>query len=143
MSPKNKVVAKAFIRHNQKFLILKRSETDTKLPLKWDLAGGKIDEGESIDEGFLREVKEESGLELSRYKLLYSVTSAKDVLDTQAKNFVFLIFFAESTSDEVMLSFEHSEYRWVDKEELFEPMRDHPVHEAAFKHIFDNNLDTI
>ena len=63
--------AKVVILNEQgQCLALKRSQASANNAGKWDFPGGKIDQGESFDEGLLREVEEErkshSRLYLSR-----------------------------------------------------------------------------
>ena len=45
-----------------RILIMRRSGTDPKNPLKWDFPGGHLEEGESPKQGALRELEEESNL---------------------------------------------------------------------------------
>lgn len=52
-----------FIRHQEKFLMLFRNKSPNQH--KWNGVGGKIERGESPTEAILREIKEESGLNLA------------------------------------------------------------------------------
>ncbi len=57
--------AKALIVDSQnRALILRRSKTHRYVPFTQDLPGGKVEEGESMLAGLLREIHEEVGLEL-------------------------------------------------------------------------------
>ncbi|HMF32488.1 MAG TPA: NUDIX domain-containing protein, partial [Candidatus Lokiarchaeia archaeon] len=55
---------KAIIRDEDKFLILKKSDLVDIYPGQWDLPGGRLEEGETWDEGLAREVWEETALEV-------------------------------------------------------------------------------
>ena len=52
-----------------KILLIKQPFDD--LDRAWSLPGGKIEEGESLGSGVIREVKEETGIDVSVKRLLY------------------------------------------------------------------------
>lgn len=55
--------ASAFITYNNKILLLHRDSIPTITdPDKWSVVGGNIEEGETVDEGMRREIKEEVNL---------------------------------------------------------------------------------
>ena len=60
---------------DNKILILKRSTDSKTNPGKWELPGGKVDQGESFDQALIREVSEETGPKVP----LPSVTSTRDM----------------------------------------------------------------
>jgi len=47
-------------------LVVRRVPGDDALPGAWELPGGGVDEGETIAEGALRELREETGLEAAK-----------------------------------------------------------------------------
>lgn len=51
-------VVGAIIENNNKILCALRSK-DMSLPMMWEFPGGKIEEGESVNEAIVREIKEE------------------------------------------------------------------------------------
>lgn len=56
----------AIIRNEKgEFLLLRRSENSRTNPGKWDLPGGKVNQAESLKEGVVREVWEETGISIS------------------------------------------------------------------------------
>lgn len=55
---------KAFILDNDKLLMIQKSDKDIVNPNKWEVPGGKLEFGETIDEALLREVKEEVGIDI-------------------------------------------------------------------------------
>jgi len=55
---------KAFIINEGKVLLIKKSENAPVEPNKWEVPGGRIKFGESIDEHIKREVREEVGIDI-------------------------------------------------------------------------------
>ncbi|MDP3974322.1 MAG: NUDIX domain-containing protein [Candidatus Daviesbacteria bacterium] len=102
---------KAFIDRKGEILIL----VDPKLGV--DLPGGKIKEDENdLREALKREVREETGLEIEIGDpfITWMIEFPKDHRN-QGK--VFLVGYrCKYISGDVTLSDEHSEYRWVNKE---------------------------
>jgi 8-oxo-dGTP diphosphatase len=103
----------AVIRNGEgRVLLLKRSDDDTINPGKWDLPGGKIDEGETFDQALVREVREESGLAVG----LCHVAGAGE-LELPDKRIAYLILECAAESGDISLSPEHSAYCWIDPAE--------------------------
>ncbi len=95
------------------FLLLKR-EKDTDIPK------GHIEKGESAIEAAKREVKEETGLEplflpYFSVKTRYFFYEGKEKVMKNVK-----FFIAKSHTKEVKISFEHTGYSWLDKENMLE-----------------------
>ena len=53
---------------NDKILLVKQKVNDER---NWSLPGGKLKRGESLEQGIIREMKEETGLDVAVEKLLY------------------------------------------------------------------------
>jgi 8-oxo-dGTP diphosphatase len=116
MAIKYWVGAKAFIYNTKlkKFLILRRSLDDFGAGL-WENAGGKKEMKEDIRDTLKREIFEETGIEVKEYKLCYATGINED------KNpFMVIGFLVPTTKEDIELSFEHTEYKWVTKDEMFE-----------------------
>lgn len=55
---------KAFIVNDGKILLVKKSKDDPSHPNEWEIPGGRIEFGETIDEHIKREVMEEVGIDI-------------------------------------------------------------------------------
>jgi 8-oxo-dGTP diphosphatase len=99
-------------------LILQRSTKDDVLPGYWDLPGGTLEDGEDPSRGAIREVKEETSLDIKDVKLFFH-TSNVDV--SKNKQFVTLIFHAKISGDEVVINpSEHEKYKWINPTDISE-----------------------
>ena len=97
-----------------KYLVALRSaEKYPEAGAQWEMVGGRINPGVSLRENLKREVMEETGLEItSEPKLI----AAQDIIRPH-KHIVRLTYsgFAEG---EVKLSDEHTEYKWLNMDDL-------------------------
>lgn len=96
-----------------KVLILKRSADSKTNPGKWELPGGKVDQGEPFDKALVREVLEETGLTISLGNVIGA--SQQNLSLVRA---VHLIMYAEIVEGELTLSSEHEGYAWEFPENL-------------------------
>lgn len=109
------ITQKTFIfDEDGKFLILRRTKTAPSKPNNWDLPGGAIEIGEDAGEAIVREIKEETGLQVEDLKP-FDVYSEYDEDD---EFWVSIAYFAKTKSKKVKLSFEHDEFKWVTPEEF-------------------------
>ena len=93
-----------------KVLILKRSLAEKYCPNFWDLPGGKVENGETLQEAAVRETKEECGLNMKIGKNYFYVYCCKD------KQLNIYGFKTKLVDGNVLLSEEHTDFRWVNKE---------------------------
>ena len=96
----------------------------------WDAAGGQIEIGESIEEGVLREILEESGITATMRSLVgvYSnvgIYTAQDGV-THIPTKVLLEFVCDYVSGAPTPSNETSEVRWVPMDEALKYVTYHP-----------------
>mgnify|MGYP003404825222 FL=1 len=109
------LAVKGIIRRSDgKMLVLKRSSKDDHKPGVWETVGGGMDREETPQEALMREIQEETSLDV-RVDVPFNVFSFKK--DTGEFK-VGITFLCEYLSGEVMLSDEHSEYRWIDPKEF-------------------------
>ena len=109
------LAVKGIIRRSDgKMLVLKRSSKDDHKPGVWETVGGGMDREETPQEALMREIQEDTSLDV-RVDVPFNVFSFKK--DTGEFK-VGITFLCEYLSGEVMLSDEHSEYRWIDPKEF-------------------------
>ena len=110
----SKVSAKIVLHRNGKVLLVKNDRG-------WDLPGGHIKEDESILEGLMREVFEETGLTLS----------SQDIksLNLRHKNKRF--FSGEFLTDDIQLSDEHYEHGFYDMDKIQDMKELAPIFKQA------------
>jgi 8-oxo-dGTP diphosphatase len=94
-------------------LLLRRSNACRSFAGTWEWPGGKADEGEAFDAAVLREVREETGLEVE----LTGVAGAFGVEMTQM-HLAVLCMEARLTGGTLRLSEEHDDYKWVSITEM-------------------------
>lgn len=108
------VIVKGIILHQDKVLILKRSENDRINPGKWEFVGGKINFGEKLEDALMREVKEEASIDIVIDEVLY----ATNYRTSPVRNDVVIVYKCRALNDKVTLSKEHTAFKWADEEEL-------------------------
>ncbi|PKG53291.1 (deoxy)nucleoside triphosphate pyrophosphohydrolase [Olleya sp. 1-3] len=101
----------AIIQFGDKTLAVQRSKT-MKLPLKWEFAGGKIEEGETEIECIEREISEELNIKIEVKERLTPVTHQYPNLKIKL-----IPFITEYLSGELELR-EHCNFLLADKNDL-------------------------
>jgi nucleoside triphosphatase len=101
-NPENKVLICKSNKWNQKFVI----------------PGGHIEAGEKMEEALVREVKEETGLEIYDIELLGISESIYSESFQNQKHFLFIDFICRSDSTEIELNHEAQSYQWIELSEI-------------------------
>ena len=97
---------------NGKILIVRRAAADF-LGGSYELPGGGVDDGETISEAAIREVKEETGLSVSK---ILAVFAGFDYTTDRKPRVRQVNFLVEVEAGKVVLNHaEHDEFRWVDE----------------------------
>jgi 8-oxo-dGTP diphosphatase len=113
---KTELTTLCYIEKDEKYLLLHRNKKDKDRSKDlWIGLGGHFLEGESPEECVLREVKEESGLTLTNYKLRGIVTFR----DPQGIEYMFLYSATEFEGDIPDKDYnDEGELFWIDKNEI-------------------------
>lgn len=109
----------AIIEHveTNTILLIKRSEKLPFNPGLWETVFGRVDQGESAQEGLLREIEEEIGktdVTILRPFRDFHIYRGEEIIENEL---IGMVFYAQANTQEVNLSNEHSEYQWVPPEE--------------------------
>lgn len=108
----------------------------------WDCTGGQIEEGESVEEGVIREIFEESGVKATVKCLcgIYSNVGKHLFYDgvTQVPTKVMLDFICEYMDGELTCSDETSEVIWVSGKEVLSYITS-PAQIYRFKNMLNFN----
>ena len=106
-----KTATVAVINTDKKLLILQRGSTAPWMPNRYCLPGGNRESNESLLECAIRELSEETQICITNTELVTS-RSIK-----YSSSFSKTIFLLNQFIGQVNLNWEHSDYKWVDKEE--------------------------
>ena len=107
-------VVAALIEKDNKYLIAKRSTGDANVLGKWEFPGGKVKENESEMDAIEREIKEEFELDIKAKKFLIN-----NVCEYPTKVVDLRLYECKYVSGQFHLH-DHSEYRFVNKEEIID-----------------------
>lgn len=102
---KHIIRTRAIIKKDGKILVLKEKNNTFGLP------GGRLNKGETIEKALIREIKEETGLEVKKYKMCY--------LGEVPESNSLVIFYVIKTNDsDIKISKEHLSYEWMTLEQI-------------------------
>lgn len=109
-----KVIVKSLIINSslKKALLIRRQDDDEEGGGTWESAGGKVEENESLEEAIIREIREETGITVSPERLLYASLG-----EINGEKHIFIVYLCTTNETKAVLSAEHTDFRWVDKEE--------------------------
>jgi 8-oxo-dGTP diphosphatase len=107
------------LKNTTKILLLKRSETANLLPNTWDYPLGRIENLEGPHEGLKRILKNKTGLEVEVIKPL-NVFHYFRAEKTPENEVLGVVWICQTNHNQVTLTTEHSEYRWVEIKEALD-----------------------
>ena len=98
---------------NDEILVLKRHPKSKTDPCMWELPGGKVERGEHFSDALVREIAEETSLDVKVGDFCEAVQN-----DYMHKRTVQVMMYLEDISGEVKISDEHTDWMWADLEKL-------------------------
>ena len=109
---------KAFIIHNEKVLILKESlkYKDGSNPGSFDVVGGRVKPGQHFKESLIREIKEETGLDVKIGKPFH-VEEWRPNVKGEQWHIIGTFFKCTTNSDNINLSKDHENYLWINPDD--------------------------
>ncbi len=103
-----------YIEKNDKYLMLHRTKKENDLNEgKWIGVGGKFEKDETPEECLLREVFEETGLTLTKYRLRAVITFISNEWKTE-----YMYLFTASEFSGELSECDEGELKWVDKKDI-------------------------
>jgi 8-oxo-dGTP diphosphatase len=94
-------------------LIVKRHPKSRTDPEMWELPGGKVENGEHFADALVREIKEETNLDVNVGDFCEAVQN-----DYSHKRTVQLMMYLDDIKGSVEISEEHTEFKWASLEEI-------------------------
>lgn len=108
-----------YIEKDDKYLMLHRVKKENDLNKdKWIGVGGKFEEGETPEECLLREVKEETGLTLTKYQFRGIITFLSDEWGCEYMHLFTATEYEGELPEQEMKNCKEGELVWVPKEEI-------------------------
>lgn len=119
MTYKMFVATKAFIVNNGKVLLLRESNKyqDGTNTGRYDVVGGRVEPGQRFDASLLREIKEETGLDV-RVGRPFFVNEWRPVVKGEPWQIVGTFFECFTDNGNITLGADHDEYVWIDPKDF-------------------------
>jgi mutator protein MutT len=106
------VVVQGVVRNGGSYLVMKRSDQAEHSPGKWEFPSGKPLYKESMEDAIMREVREETGLNVELGNRIVSETEGT------VAQLIVVTYICESRSRNVTPSFEHTEFKWMSVDDI-------------------------
>lgn len=108
------LTVRGIIKNNaNEILIVKRHPKSRTDPEMWELPGGKVEKGEFFADALVREIKEETNLDVKVGDFAEAVQN-----DYMHKRTVQLMMYLGDVKGEVKISDEHTDWMWADLEKI-------------------------
>jgi 8-oxo-dGTP diphosphatase len=118
---------------SDKLLVVQRAAEDDALGGEWEIPGGGVDEGETIEQGARRELLEETGLVVSEVLGIFPGFDYTTARKPKARQFNFRVHV--EPGDVVLDPNEHDDYRWITEADI-DALRDDPVMQKCLHDAF-------
>lgn len=122
----NRIIVHTLIKIDDKYLVTKRSKSETTFPEYWDIPGGLVEYGELPKNAVIRETKEEINLNIIPTKVIHEDSNLDEKKDMIFIRLVYLCKLVDDIKNIKLDYEEHSEYRLIKslddlEEELISP----------------------
>lgn len=118
MSSQHPHVGLGIIIENSEGQILVIKREGSHAPF-WSIPGGKLELGETFEDGAIRELKEELDIDLKSPKVI-AVTNNLKTYEAEGAHFISIILLAKTFKGQLKIMEPHkcTEFRWVDPHDL-------------------------
>ena len=110
------IVVVALLRRGNTLFIAKRADSKQTWPGRYELIGGHVDPGETLEDALRREVREEIGVEATVGQIVGAFTYESE--DTFKVEICYLCELADASAEPVINPEDHSEGQWIDSSQL-------------------------
>jgi len=107
-------IAAKILNNSQEVLLIKRSTEDNYSGI-WEVPGGAVEKGESLEQALKREVLEETGLyveKINRFLIYFGFHNIETGKTTRK------FCFEVQTNGNIHISFEHQRFMWFTQKEI-------------------------
>lgn len=111
------MIISSVIVNKGKVLILQRSKDEDVFPGLWEIPGGGVEFGESVEDALIRETKEETGLNVSILQPVnvFDYLREKEDLLVHA---IQLNFIVKMIGGKIKMSDEHDNFAWITAKDM-------------------------
>jgi 8-oxo-dGTP diphosphatase len=106
-----RTVGALFIRVDGKVLLGLRAPTKKSWPGHWDTIGGRVEDGESLEEALVREAREEVGVTPVEFRLIATVRERRQEIYGDALHHIYAVTRWQG-GEPANVCDEHIELRW-------------------------------
>ena len=110
-------VGALFIRLDGKVLLGLRSPSKRSWPDHWDTIGGHVEDGESLEGALVREIREETGVTPTRFRLIAAVRERQPERYGDALHHIYAVT-AWHGGEPSNICDEHTELKWFGIDEM-------------------------
>jgi len=112
-----RTVGALFIRPDGTVMLGLRAPSKKVWPGHWDTIGGHVEEGESLDEALIREIREETGVTATLFRLIATVRERQPERYGDALHHVYAVTDWQG-GEPANVSDEHTELKWFGTGEM-------------------------
>ncbi|MFA5871182.1 MAG: NUDIX hydrolase [Parcubacteria group bacterium] len=127
------ITACVFLHRDGKLFIAKRADVKKFLPGKYELIGGHIEFGETIEDGLKREISEELGIEAIVKNPFHVFTYISENENKHSVEIDYFAKMADPTQKIKLNSEDHSDYRWISEDEIDKYFQDGDAEKIAVR----------
>jgi len=118
------IVVVGLIVRDGKIFMARRAATKFAFPDEFEIVGGHLDPGETLQDGLKREIKEEIGVDIEVGELVDAFTYTSE--NTFKVELCYICTLVDPTMEPVLQPADHSEALWISEDEIGKLQKDDP-----------------